>query len=260
MGLVPGRPEDNTHDAGGQSGSYCNGAEGTVAGAIFLERSTKLGIAFSKFVNNTAEFGGAIYTTGGESDIYIVGSEFSYNTATEVGGAINVCGGGTNLTINRTDFKFNNATGSVFGPGGSEAGAIFVQNVNSFKLNGCNFINNTADNAGAVEICKYSGPYYPAEIFKAEINNTHFINNTATYANGGAILTYDNPVTVETCEFVNNTAATNGGAIRSRGDAIVKNSVFANNTATTGNAIFARDALTLENNTVRSFRWRSKNH
>jgi len=210
--------------------TLCHG-KADMGGAIFIKYDSNLTINDVTFEKNTATmFGGAIYDDGSRVNITISNSEFINNTAAWGAGAINAVKQGSSLTIDHTDFKFNKAYDA------GEGGAIMVQDLNSFKLDYCNFINNTASDAsGAISITK-SG----ASEFEAIITNSNFINNTAA-GHAGAVLIWENPVTIENSKFINNTAAGNGGALNIRKATVdIKESDFINNTAAAGEAIYVR--------------------
>lgn len=204
----------------------CNANVTGEGGAISISYDSKLTVDNVIFENNTAFYGGAISAVGSRTEIVVKDSKFINNTA-DVGGAINIARQDCKLEVTGSYFAFNKATGSD-----SEAGAIYVQDIISLKLDYVDFINNTAESAGAVSITKYES----SEIIEATINNTNFINNTATKSAGGAIFTYSNPVIIENAKFENNTAVVgNGGAIFLNGGAdslsTIKNAEFNSNIA-----------------------------
>jgi predicted outer membrane repeat protein len=214
-----------------------------MGGAIYMVYDSELSVMTTTFVNNTAEFGGAIYTNGVRVNIEIADSQFINNTVTDVGGAIVVTGDDDNVTIYGTTFKFNKAEGSMYG---SEAGAIFVQDINSLKVEYSEFVSNSADAAGAISINSYGDP-----AFETVITNTNFINNTANDGSGGAI--WSNIIlTIENSKFENNTATT-AGALYVKGTTTVKETEFISNEATgNGGAIFfhgGNNTLTISDNT-----------
>ena len=213
-------------------------------GAIYMVHDSELAVKGVTFVNNTAAFGGAIYTNGVRVNVLITDSEFINNTVTDVGGAIVVTGDNDNITIYGTEFKFNKAEGS---PYGTEGGAIWVQDINSLKVDGSKFINNSADAAGAINIFSYADP-----VFEVIITNTEFINNTANDGSGGAI--WSNVIlTIEGSLFENNTATT-AGALYIKGATTIKETEFiANEASGNGGAIFfngGENTLTISDDTV----------
>lgn len=114
--------------------------------------------------------GGAIYNTMGDSNLYIIGGDISYNNATTNGGALYDRGRqGSTIYIQNTQLKNNTA--------GENGGALY--------LNGNNSSSAT----------KISG-------------STTFANNTATSGKGGAIFINDGSLIFEsgTATFSNNTA------------------------------------------------------
>lgn len=70
--------------------------------------------------------------------------------------------------------------------------------------------------------------------------NDLIIKNTKATSQASAIITQNNVVlTLNNCTFINNVASGKGGAITNRGTAIIKNSVFTQNTAAQGGAIWS---------------------
>ena len=141
----------------------------------------------------------------------------------------------------------------------------------------CNFINNTAQNGGAiyfdktgnVENCNFTNnkatgddSYGGAVYFNHDgtVSNCNFSANTATYGDGGAVYFNSNGSvtncnftdneafqggavyfcdegTVTNCNFTNNQASVNGGAVYFQNTGNVTNCNFTNNSAGYGGAI-----------------------
>ena len=223
---------DNTVTISTSSGGAIN---------IRSDASVKL-ISNCTFINNTADIGGAIKTTGGMT---IIGSRFINNSA-GYGGAIAGAekGKSTNNLITLTDCNFtdNHATGTGDGCGGA------IYSGNTYLYNST-FTDNTAVvNGGAFSVGNAIGNGY------LTINNTNFTSNVVSKGSGGAInaltttITYSNfvgnnatiggainarTITVNNTNFTDNRATSTGGAIHSgEGVATIDNSNFTNNKAT----------------------------
>ena len=253
---------------------------------------TFINITFKNF--NSADRGGAIYTLSPTTFINCI---FENNRATE-GGAIYMTNGADliigSLIINSTfinNIATNNGTSggaiSNYRNNFTVISSIFINNIaihintNNISIGGaiCNhgddftvidsiFINNTAGTSG--------GAINIQESKNSAIFNSNFTGNIAGTGNfnlnliggttGGAITNWANNATIVGCNFINNTAAGNGGAVANRGVVVfgiyinpdilpsitIANSNFINNTARNGGSIFNElngDAL-LSNNTM----------
>ena len=191
-------------------------------GAIVFYGNTNNNNFTGSFINNTAwgissedgsGNGGAITFTDISSNC-IFTCDFINNTAVKHGGAINYRQTPQNITFNS---NFNNNKASY------GAGINFFESIENSEFNGA-FIDNNAIYGGA--IAAKSGV----------IKNILFKNNSAEF--GGAIF-FNGTGTVENCNFTNNIASQDGGAIYSEeGKLTVLNSKFINNTAdVTGGAL-----------------------
>ena len=131
------------------------------------------------FVNNSANFGGAM--SGGSA----VGCWFVNNSASEYGGAVSFEG-------------YDSYSGTIY--------MAYIDN--------CTFINNSADDGGAIS-AHISEYYYYSENSKKliQIINSIFVNNTA-YNNGGAVeISHRYRIfNVTSCIFINNSAQNGRGS------------------------------------------------
>ena len=111
-------------------------------------------------------------------------------------------------------------------------GAMHSMGKNTVVVNNCTFINNTAEDGGAMSMW---GNLY--------INNTLFINNTATVFGGAIYKDGDGDFLMENSKFISNHAYTYAGAFYAMGYSeviqVFKNITFDDNDATCGGAIFA---------------------
>ena len=187
-----------------------------VVGVVVATGYTK--ISKSYFRNNSGCYGGAVtslgYTNAGKNQIIIENSVFDANRAFQ-GAAVNVLG--STFKISGTNFTNNKGVG--YGSGNPNVGALLTWYGCEGTISDCNFINNTADNGAAYRL-----------------GDDHNGVSSAS---------------VDSCTFINNTATNQGGAISvtgTRGNAIldIKNSIFTNNSAKEGSAIYNEYTLTID--------------
>ena len=142
------------------------------------------------------------------------------------------------ITIDKTVVIVGNGT-KTFITNNKTGNGVFYVVVDNVTISNCNFVNNSKDSKGGA-ILNY-GP-------GLTVSNCSFINNTAKEY-GGAIWNYGPGFIVSNSIFVNNSAEYDGGAIDNiASDFTVTNSVFVNNSAGRGNAIYAGDYLTANDN------------
>ena len=151
-------------------------------------------------------------------------SLFENNTGKGIGGVIR----GTNF-ITVTNSKFINNTNPS--ANNAEGGAIYSSSIVSINNT---YESNIGSKGGAVYVSFTDGS-------AAFINDT-FINNVANVDGGAIYLNAYNSksapnCTIENVKFINNTAKNNGGAISISG-ATIKNTIFENNSANLGGAIY----------------------
>ena len=177
-------------------------------GAIFS--NVTLAINNATFIGNGAKWGGDIYSRN-KTDIF--NSIFS-NSTSKYAAAIYAKG---NITVRDSIFRDLSAN--------ETAGAIGIKDFNNIEINNCTFINTKAvKNAGAIfiDVYKTTGITY--------IVNSTFTNTSGDY--GGALVQLGGKLYIECCEFVNNTASFDGGAIY-----ISYTDTFFNNTSIIGNHV-----------------------
>lgn len=207
--------------------------------------------------------GGAIATTGGDSDIVLSNCIFSDNrTSVAGGGAINSASNG-DITISNCKFIGNQMTGAGSGGAIRVTPASFGTNISILNSEfGSNTNAGTAAAAGG-------GALYLNNFSSLTIGNSSFYNNvggSTTSAKGGAMRLQNGAAgTVFGTNLFNSTfdsnsalggGAANGGAIyvgHASIDPIIVNSTFSNNSAgaaTTGGAFqgVASSDFTLTNN------------
>jgi len=199
--------------------------------------------------NNTARYGGAIYTDQGSVTI---GNNATLNNNTAgYGGAIYSM---SDVTIGSLAVLNNNTALE----GGAIAGVGVVKLGDNATLN-----NNTALNSASIAASGYGGAI--AGLNGVTIGNNATLNNNAAGKNGGAIDADSGDVMIgNNATLNNNTAGGNGGAVYVQaGDFTVNGDLSANNnsannaTSGMGGAIFVQNGnvtvngnATLNNNTA----------
>ena len=223
-------------------------------GAIYSENSVS--VMNSVFESNIAPvYGGAIYVKGSSSSsvkVTVDNVTFENNTAMQ-GGAI--FHESAYLDVNNSRFNANHVVGETTSPREWASGGAILS-VAAFTINNSNFTDNTAEhNGGAIYYYAYEdgdavidncifknntanndyGAVYASKnghTINLVVNNSKFINNAAKNKLGGALSFDGNDLSVENCEFTNNSAATSYGALNFVGnDLIIKASNFTNNSA-----------------------------
>ncbi|MBK8021564.1 MAG: hypothetical protein IPK19_09075 [Chloroflexi bacterium] len=233
---------------------------GGAGGAVHILGSS-LTIEDSAFTNNSAApvsaastnsgYGGALYVDGalfrGGGGITITGSTFTSNHAANQGGVayINLYSSrGDFLTIDGSRFENNAISGGGMGLGGALSGGATADggsNTVPITITNSLFSANQASggprgaSGGAIAFAQ------PATVV---IANSTFTGNRANgvctdcwNANGGAIYMTNNPVAAQLINLTiaNNYAGWVGGGVTIGGQgAILRNTVFANNTAENG--------------------------
>ena len=249
-----------------------NSASNNGGGAIYTQGNTS--ILDSNFTNNSAivgiGYGGAIYSAGGS--INVSNSNFENNKALVQGGAILAIG---YLNVSNSNFTNNHVLEGQGDYGGG--GAIYLDSVIA-SVNGSNFINNSAANAGGAILNNEGG--------NLTVNNSNFTNNsvlTGAEFGGGAIFNQGNLsvnnsnfdknkagagagifnnvfgiANVSSSNFTANVAIDVGGGIYNEeaegtlppGIMYVSNSNFIDNSATDGGGIFNGGNMTVTGNTM----------
>ena len=178
-----------------------------------------LSIENCTFINNFGFFGGAVYNGGGNIEI---SESLFYNNVANVGGALMMRSGST--SVENTDFIANSAHSDE--ENYTTLGGAIHNYLADLYLTNVNFINNTADKGGALEL--ENGLY--GDIYWTTFDNCTFVNNTAL--NGGAIYLgdhFDPYVNITDSKFEANSAQ-NGSAISDNfGHLIIKNTEFIKN-------------------------------
>ena len=224
--------------------SFVNNTGGDMLN-IEAEGVVDMTIGESSFIKNVATIGGLVSITSVYTSLNLTcNGDLSFvNNSVEAGDS-NILAIGAyrfvDLTLGNVDFTNNNASGSVFSISSDDVVNVtwgdvsFVNNIAScgssdlyyildiqaYYLNltstGHSFINNSARGKGTVYInqCGSVSEYY------VTLNYCEFINNTVRSGNGGAISfeIYDDDIVNLTCigcSFINNTLEGSGyGGVR----------------------------------------------
>ncbi len=229
-------------------------------GALSLQNG-EVEIKKTSFLNNTSDWGGAIYAYTGNKHfvkVLIEDSEFKGNSALAAGAIKNDATDQKNpggVTIRNTKFVENHATGTAEVDGG---GAMHLGAQSLTWLENVTFSGNTAvSRGGAIVTRETIDPTDDSaknnKDSQFDIVNSAFVGNTATGKGGAIYNTFYNDkagnayVSVVKTTFDKNSAA-KGGAIYNDGSLDLNNengamkftdSVFTNNTATeNGGAIY----------------------
>ena len=186
-------------------------------------------IVSSKFINNTARQGGAVYFGNiSQFEPAIVSCDFEQNTAVK-GSAIYVGNNSRYLSVALSNFKKNDIKNNFGENTQLEGGVIYVNAGNTevtFDIGSSNFENNSNGNVDGGVICLDG-------ISKAVIGSCIFNNNRGKL--GSAIL-IKNPynkklfLVIDDSEFTNNNATTGAIATSSKVTTFIDECIFTNNT------------------------------
>uniref|UniRef100_UPI003868E6C8 Ig-like domain repeat protein n=1 Tax=Methanobrevibacter sp. TaxID=66852 RepID=UPI003868E6C8 len=206
-------------------------------GAILWDRSNHALIDNCVFDGNyiTTSNSGNVWVQGGalylraDSEFIINNSVFKNSVSDKEAGALyaQTKNGLTDrIIINNTSFINNVA--KAFGQNSFGGGAVQVKECDNVHFYNVLFINNTANNGGAVSA-------YKART-KIDFYNCTFEGNNAT-DNGGAVWT-DSAIDLQDDEFYNNTANLGGGFYVNKNNLNIHDLTFINNTAELGGGIY----------------------
>eukprot|EP00210_Caulerpa_lentillifera_P007464 g7134.t1 len=241
-------------------GIYAFNNTGLDSGGVIASKVSNVIISYGAFVDNSAPEGGAIQVTSDkETSVNIAHSILEGNMADVRGGSIAARATDGDLFVNLSSVQFKKCISN-------EGGAIFFTSVNALVEN-CIFDSNAANDGGAAFIQKSRTVLSNEETFKdrsitpdirVAVRNCCFIGNKAntrggaimlrgellvdrqfmTSGNGGKGLRYAEDgfnVEIESVNFSNNRAYTEGGAIHGKAtNLIMHNATVMNNNATEG--------------------------
>ncbi|MBR4396347.1 MAG: peptidase C1, partial [Methanobrevibacter sp.] len=169
-------------------------------------------------LSGSDKYGGAIFSNGNSFSVYLNNCTF-YNNTARYGGAI-YSYSSKNLKI--TNCKFINNSAGI-------GGAIYIYGSNP-QITSCKFINNSADMGGALiflnSSSKVSGLYgfnnsasYEGGVIyqmygNLTVSNSNFVSGSAR--NGAGLFAYGlKSLTISNSKFINNSAMESAGAIYS---------------------------------------------
>ncbi|WP_409199669.1 C1 family peptidase [Methanobrevibacter sp. DSM 116169] len=215
--------------------SYFENNSAKYGGAVYS--SANMSMEFTDFFHNSAEYGGAVYSSANMSMEF---TDFFHNSA-EYGGAVYSSG---NLSMDITDFLINSANygGAIYSSGNLEVysndfinnsaksvgGAIYSSG--KLFLNETDFAYNIADMGGALFI---SGKYY--------INDGIFLANDATW---GSVYISRGEGIINNSTFFNTSAKYSTAIHNNGGNLTIYNSSFSNLIANqTAGAIGIKDGI-----------------
>ena len=206
-----------------QATNLVNSASNSFGGAIYSayhkDYTAEVYIDDCTFINNTAEYGGAIYLDGGSLDIK--NSRFLNNYAYNFGGAI-ACEDNSRINIEKSKFINSKSVNDA-------GGAIYVKN-SKLTANDITISNSTSTFGSAITSLSST----------MMLNRITADNNIAEYE-GGAIYQFYGSFTLRNSNLFNN-AAKNGGAlfIDNTTQTILYQNTFTNNTASDyGGAVYS---------------------
>ncbi len=192
--------------------------------------------------NYTANGNAAIIVLkgGANSSLTVSGGvTFQNNTSSGAGGLLRIESG--KLTVDGAVFQGQNTINN-------SAGAINLISTVPATIKNASFLNNTVS-AGGAAIMVQNGA-------SATVTDCVFDGNQAGADGGAIVVVSGGKLTADNCQFENNKTTGNGGVLnasgKSKGDIVVKNSTFNNNSANKGGAATVATGfhLSLENCTM----------
>ena len=225
-------------------------------GAILWDRCNNVLIDYCTFDGNyiTTTATGDVWVQGGtlylraDSKSVINNSVFMNSISDKEAGAIYIQSKTLNANnpILIVNTKFINNVAKAIAPNVYGGGAVQVKECNQVFFINDTFINNTANNGGAIAIYKANNPIQLTDcVFEGNnatgnggsiwaqsmfyIYNTSIANSNAENLGGG--LYAEGDMIHDNLTFINNTALNGGGLYWNRANVNVRNIVFLNNTA-----------------------------
>ena len=200
----------------------------SVGGALTVS-SSNINIENCYFIENAANFGGAIFSEYG-SNITISNSSFSNNHVQDCNGGH--CAGGALLIDNQSRVVINS---SVFHNNTAEFDGGVIAAFSSIVLvSQSNITYNTARNGGIV------AAFHNSTITFDFI----YMHDNQAELGGGAIYLHESNATLDNCKILNNEARGDGGVIYDayNGTVNVSNSILSNNKALMhGGAVYGKN-------------------
>ena len=218
--------------------SYFSGNRAENDGGAIYFNGDNIIVINSTFINNAAIAGGggAIYSAGRYTNISLINSFFSQNTAAYCGVMVVAEFYHYHVNITGNAFTYNRHIS------GNEGGVICIRNASVLVLDNNFSHNSAAGNAGVIHVDE-------SDII---IKRSIFRNNTAG-RNGGVLHTYFYPTryTIINSTFTNNQAGGDGGVMyvgRAGSRVTMNQGSFSFNSATNRGGVIAIVGSTLEIN------------
>lgn len=184
-----------------------SGSSSSTAGTIYINKCIADFSNCEFYSNDAGRYG---YWSACGAGLYIIESEvnitrcsFVDNYAIHSVGAIYIQNKST-VVIKDSLFKDNVAR--------ANAGVIYIQATSKLFVENCDFINNKSETASAGAVY-FVGQSNVKNANEGYFKNCRFIGNTAPQGKGGAIYSEAKILTLEDCEFLNNSSLSDGGAI-----------------------------------------------
>ena len=191
-----------------------------IGGAIFAEQHSIINMTRNVFVHNSPTFAGGVLFSD-SSIITIEASEFHNNSATFTGGVL--FSDSSTITIEASEFHNNSA---------NFAGGVLLSNSSTITIKASEFHNSTSAIYGGVLVSNSS-------IITIEASKFH--NNSATFT-GGVLVSNSSTITIETNEFYDNSATYGGvGSSEFQSNIKIEASGFHNNNATNQGGVLHSD-------------------
>ena len=220
--------------------------DGFIGGAIIATNKASITISQSKFEDNRAEYGGAIFADN--SIVNMNGNVSFINNAARDDGGVLYFNGSVITMINASIFN-NNLVG--------DAGGVLSSFNSNLTIEASEFHNNTAEIGGVlksinstitIETSEFDsnsavswGGLLESQGCTIAIEGSKFRNNIARIDFGGVLSSDHGTLTIETSEFDVNSAATAGGVLFSEGSVITLGDCnFTNNRSPMGAIIYAK--------------------
>lgn len=229
-------------------------------GGIYSQGSVRVGGALfngnragdDTFIINPDEegFGGAIFMTNGATELRVITSTFSSNTAGLTGGAIHVQLTNTTYVENQQPISIitstfaNNLARKGYGGGLNAFNA-------PFRIEYSSFGSNTADQGGGVNFGNTQAPSDAS--FTSLVLKSYFYSNTAANGPGGGLM-LSGRAKIYGSTLFDNEANWFGGGVMFLGanlSEISNTTISSNRARRNGGGIFNQDtALTVKNSTI----------
>ena len=223
-----------------------------IGGALDVQEAAVSWSGSTEFVANTARSGGgAIFAGNGTTISWTGTTEFTSNTAND-GGAVGSRQLDTEHFFVDSLLFMNESTSFSNNSCATNGGALALLGGLSVRIGAAvdvSFVNNTAGSAGGAIYLSDTevGPIFPGVSFVS--NSAQIGGAVSSIASGNKRNSFSHsPTNFERCHFIDNRAATTGGAVESAaGRDQFLSSVFEGNKARIGGALRLSGTATMEN-------------